>query len=97
MDILKELKNTFVECDFQWLQQVIRISEEKECKTVKTRQIKKFNTLINEKESVENKKKQQLAEQERVKKVKIQKEVIDLTEKGIDEDVKKYLSLGPDF
>ena len=39
---------------------------------------------------MEIEKKQQLAEKERVKKVKIQKEVLDLTEKGIDEDVKKY-------
>jgi hypothetical protein len=38
-----------------------------------------------------------LEEQERIKSEKIQKETIDLTKDGIDEDGKKYLSLGPDF
>ena len=38
-----------------------------------------------------------MEEQERMKREKIQKEIIDLTKDGIDEDVKKYLSLGPDF
>ena len=67
MDVLKEFKNNLVvEGDFQWLEQVIRISEENECRTVKKRQLEKFNILINEKESMENEKKQ-LAEQERVK------------------------------
>ena len=36
-------------------------------------------------------------EQERMKKEKIKKEVIDLTKKGVDDDIKQYLSLGPDF
>ncbi|CAB3990644.1 Hypothetical predicted protein [Paramuricea clavata] len=32
-----------------------------------------------------------------MRKEKIKKEVIDLTKNGIDDDVKKYLALGPDF
>lgn len=32
-----------------------------------------------------------------MKKEKIQREFVDLTKQGIDEDVKKYLALGPDF
>ncbi len=64
---------------------------------VKKRQIKKFNTLIKEKDNNENERKRKLEEQERIRKEKIQKEVIDLTKDGIDDDVKKYLSLGPDF
>ena len=96
-NILADLKNVFVGDDFQWLEKVIRISSEKEHEMVKKRQIKKFNALIKEKDNNENERKRKLEEQERIMKEKIQKEVIDLTKDGIDDDVKKYLSLGPDF
>ena len=96
-NISTELKNTFARNDFQWLEQVVRISSENENEIVRKRQIKKFNMLIKEKENNENGKKRKLEEQERMKREKIQKEIIDLTKDGIDEDVKKYLSLGPDF
>ncbi len=96
-NILADLKNVFIGEDFQWLEKVIRISSEKEHEMVKKRQIKKFNTLIKEKDNNENERKRKLEEQERIRKERIQKEVIDLTKDGIDDDVKKYLSLGPDF
>jgi hypothetical protein len=96
-NISTELKNTFARNDFQWLEQVVRISSENENEIVRKRQIKKFNMLIKEKENNENGRKRKLEEQERMKREKIQKEIIDLTKDGIDEDVKKYLSLGPDF
>ena len=96
-NISTELKNTFARNDFQWLEQVVRISSENENEIVRKRQIKKFNMLIKEKENNENERKRKLEEQERIKREKIQKEIIDLTKDGIDEDVKKYLSLGPDF
>ncbi len=95
--ILTELKEVFIENDFQWLEQVIRITEEKETQIVKKRHVKKYNTLIKEKEDRNNECRQQFEDQERMKREKIKNEVVDLTKDGIDSDVKKYLALGPDF
>ena len=79
-NISTELKNTFARNDFQWLEQVVRISSENENEIVRKRQIIKFNMLINkEKENNENERKRKLEEQERIKREKIQKEIIDLT------------------
>ncbi len=64
-NILTDLKNVFVEDDFQWLEKVIRISSEKEHEMVKKRQIKKFNTLIKENDNNENERKRKLEEQEK--------------------------------
>jgi hypothetical protein len=41
-DILTELKTTFTQLDFSWLEQVMKNSEQKENKKVKERQIKKY-------------------------------------------------------
>ena len=46
---------------------------------------------------MEFKRKDLLMEQERRKKEKIKKEVVDLTRNGIDDDIKQYLSLVSDF
>ena len=42
--------------------------------------------MIKEKDNNENERKRKLEEQERIRKEKIQKEVIDLTKDGIDDD-----------
>ena len=59
--------------------------------------MKKYNTLIKEKEDHSNECKQQFEDQERMKREKIKNEVVNLTKDGIDSDVKKYLALGPDL
>ena len=53
--------------------------------------------MLDEKRTIEDERKDPQIEQERIKKEKIKDEVIDLTVDGTDEDVKQYLSLGPDF
>jgi hypothetical protein len=72
-------------------------SEQKENKKVKERQIKKYKALIDEKRKREAMLNERLKDQEKMRKEKIKNEVIDLTKNGIDDDVKKYLALGPDF
>jgi hypothetical protein len=87
-DMLTELRNTFIGHDFHWLEQAIRILDEKEYEMVKKRQIKKFTKLIKEKENIENKRKQKSEEQDKLRKEKIRKEVVDRTKDGIDDDFK---------
>ena len=96
-DILTELKTTFTQLDFSWLEQVMKNSEQKENKKVKERQIKKYKALIDEKRKREAMLNERLKDQEKMRKEKIKNEVIDLTKNGIDDDVKKYLALGPVF
>ena len=96
-EILMELKETFVDDDFQWLKQVIEITEKKGHEVVKKRQIKKYNALVKEKEDYTRERKQKFEHQEKMKKGKIRNEVVDLTRNGIDDNIKKYLALGPDF
>ena len=85
------------ENDFKWLEKVVNDSGRKEHSKVKERQIRKYQSLLDEKIKIEVKRKDLLMEQERMKKEKIKKEVVDLTKNGIDNDIKQYLSLGPDF
>ena len=46
---------------------------------------------------MEEKQNETLKDQQRMKETKIGVDMIDLTIDGIDEEVKKYLALGPDF
>ena len=96
-EILTELKETFVDDDFEWLKQVIEIAEKKEHEVVKKRQIKKYNALVKEKEDCTRERKQKFEDQEKMKKDKIKNEDVYLTRNGIDDNIKKYLALGPDF
>ena len=64
---------------------------------MKKKQIEKYKSLIEEKIKMEEKQSETLQDQPRMKETKIGVEVIDLTKDGIDEEVKRYLALGPDF
>ena len=47
-----DLKETFTQDDFHWVEQVIRVSENRENESVKKRQVRKFDALIKEKEDL---------------------------------------------
>ena len=64
---------------------------------VKRRQRRKFEILQKEKDKTEERYKKERDECQRMKKDKIKVEVVDLTKQGIDDKIKSYLSLGPDF
>ena len=87
-EILTELKETFVDDDFQGLEQVIGITEKKENEMVKKRQVKKYNALVKEKEDYTKERTLKFEDQEKMKKDKIKDEVVDLTKNGIDDDKK---------
>ena len=96
--IKHKLKEVFHTEDYQWLEEVIGISFEKEKKKVKERQQKKFKTLMIERDSIKNEnKREQEKDQKEMERKKIKTEVVDLTKDGIDPEVRKYLALGPDF
>ncbi|CAB4032068.1 Hypothetical predicted protein, partial [Paramuricea clavata] len=73
-DILMDLKETFTQDDFHWVEQVIRVSENRENESVKKRQVRKFDALIKEKEDLENKNRQLLEDQERMNEERKDKE-----------------------
>ena len=96
-DITTGLREKLEGNDFKWLEEVVNDSGRKEHSKVKERQIRKYQSLLDDKRKIEVKRRDLLMEQERMKKEKIKKEVVDLTKNGIDNDIKQYLSLGPDF
>jgi hypothetical protein len=73
--ILTELKTTFTQLDFSWLERVMKNSEQKENKKVKERQIKKYKALIDEKRKREAMLNERLKDQEKMRKEKIKNEV----------------------
>ena len=95
--ICTELDEKLTNVEYKWLEEVIKRSENKEDRTIKKRQIRKHESLIEEKRKMEEKQNETLKDQQRMKETKIGVEVIDLTIDGIDEEVKRYLALGPDF
>ena len=95
--IKETLENTFETADYKWLQSVIEKSEKKEKNKIKDRHIKKLNQLILEEDNKILEDRENAKDMEQMKKLKITKEVVDLTTSGVDEDIKAYLSLGPDF
>ena len=94
-DVLEKILN---EEDYEWLQEVIRKSFTKEKEKLKIIHLKKLQKLLEEKKRIEeDRKKIHERDQEEMQSKKIKVDVVDLTKDGIDPDVKKYLSLGPDF
>ena len=91
------LRETLGNTDFQWLKKVIDTSRLKEDEMVKRRQKRKFEILQEEKDKTEERYKKERDECQKMKKDKIKVEVVDLTKQGIDDEIKSYLSLGPDF
>ena len=96
-EIQGKLKDTLRNEEHNWLEQIIEISRERENRKVKERQLRKFNSLIEEKQRETEADKNHREDTEKMKREKIKNEVIDLTKDGIDEDIEAYLSLGPDF
>ena len=91
------LKETLGSTDFQWLEKVVSTSRLKEDGIIKERQKRKYEILQKEKNQTEQRLKKERDDYQKMKRDKIKVEVVDLTKQGIDEDIKSYLALGPDF
>ena len=83
--------------DLRRLEEDLRSVEFYENRRVKKRQIGKFDRLMMEKNRVEEEERIRRDDTITMRREKVKEEVVDLTEEGIDEEVRKYLSLGPDF
>ena len=85
--LTKTIKETVSERDMQRIEEMTEKSRE-------TTFLKKQKKL---KEKFEKINKEKTIQQTNTTQTKIQHEVVDLTKDGIDEDIKAYLRLGPDF
>ena len=90
-----ELKQTLNEEEFEQVRRAAVISEKKEHQKVREKHIDKFNKIMNNKIQEEDKKNKE--DQEQMRQNLIKREVVDLTKEGIDPEIRKYISLGPDF
>ena len=86
-EVNKQLEKAMSKDDFTNIKNVTEMSREQKYKKESQRLKEKFEKLQGKKNT--------LITEERNKKIKY--EVYDLTKDGIDEDVKEYLKLGPDF
>ena len=96
-EIKNKLKNTFEDKDYEWLEIIIEKSKQMEHKKVQERQIRKYSALIEEKQNEKESDRKGREDTENMRKEKLKNEVVDLTKDGIDNDMKAYLRLGPDF
>ena len=87
-DVTNKLRNRLSSRDMDRVYEITDQSWENVFKSKKNKLIEKFNKLASQTNNRQT---------TRTTQKKIQQEVIDLTKDGIDEDVKAYLRLGPDF
>ena len=85
-EIVDRLRNELSTTDLQNICRITEKSRENKYQKEKQRLKEKFDKLVRENET-----------NEEMQNTKIKHEIVDLTKNGVDEDVKAYLKLGPDF
>ena len=83
----RQIKEAMSEEDFKTINDITEISRENQFQKESKRLKDKFEEL----------RKKQAPKADKERETKLKYEVIDLTKDGIDEDVRAYLKLGPDF